>query len=185
MYTMLVPIVGFVLMLVAIFIESDPMAVHTNSNPPNPTAEIHSVRIIQSAAAPSARATYVSPTPTPSPEPTATPAPVGRVYAASETIAEITLPDIRALICSYDWDCPTALSIAHCESRYHPDSTNGIMLGLFQISDYDPVSGWQGWWRYFGFDSSRYAEPAYNVQLAYLIWQHSGWGPWQCMAVLE
>lgn len=79
-----------------------------------------------------------------------------------------------------------ALRVIRCESSGLPWETNGIMLGLFQISDYHPASGWQGWWRYFGFDSSRYAEPAYNVELARRIYDYdlshgyAPWTQWQC-----
>ena len=171
-------------MLAAVlFTETDTAAVHVGERPPpaikgngpnlESEAEWFNDPLIAYAAT-TERTESPAPSPTTTPEPIAPPAPSQRVHAA-------TAPsDIEAIICSYDWDCGTALRVAFCESRYHPDSTNGIMLGLYQISDYDPASGWQGWWRYFGFDSARYVEPAYNVELAYLIWQESGWDPWQC-----
>lgn len=165
------------LLAAVLFTEADTASIHTGERPPptfqvlQPSSEDFILPPI-SEAAPIER----TPSPTPTPEPIAPPAPPERVYAAAAPL------DIEAIICApeYQWDCGTALRVAFCESRYHPDSINGIMLGLYQISDYDPASGWQGWWRYFGYDPSRYAEPAYNVALAYLIWQQSGWHPWSC-----
>lgn len=77
-----------------------------------------------------------------------------------------------------------AKSVAFCESRWHPESTNGVMLGLFQLSD--TQQGWVGWWGYFGFDPKRYAEPRYNAQLALLVFEYDlarnqpPWTQWTC-----
>lgn len=79
---------------------------------------------------------------------------------------------------------PDVKRIATCESGLNPAATNGVMLGLMQISD--AQRGWQGWWRYFGYDSSNYADPRYNLSLARKIYQYSidrgqyGFSQWQC-----
>lgn len=72
-----------------------------------------------------------------------------------------------------------ALRVAWGESRWRPAATNGVMLGLFQISD--AQRGWPGWWQHYGFDSARYAEPVENARLAWLVYQYDiarGQAPW-------
>lgn len=135
MTTLITPILGVLMILTAVFVEADPMAIHTDSNPPNRAdiANVSNVRLIYPAAAPSARATYIPPTPspTPSPTPTATPAPAGRVTAAASAP-----DDIRAIICSYPWPCEEALFVAGAESGMNPDVWNhqgSGACGLFQL----------------------------------------------------
>lgn len=83
-----------------------------------------------------------------------------------------------------------AKAVSFCESRWHPDSKAGNQLGLFQLMDEVGSPGepgyWQGWWRYYGFDSSRYADPDYNSALAYLVYRYDidrgqpAWRQWTC-----
>lgn len=83
-----------------------------------------------------------------------------------------------------------AKAVSFCESRWHPASTSGNQLGLFQLMDEVGAVGepgyWQGWWRYYGFDSSRYADPDYNSALAYLVYRYDidrgqpAWHQWTC-----
>ena len=81
---------------------------------------------------------------------------------------------IQALICSYSWDCDTALRVAWCESRSDPAavSWNGTSYGLFQI--------WQGHaWRWPDF-WSEWMNPSRNVEYAYELYLEQGWGIWDC-----
>ncbi len=77
-------------------------------------------------------------------------------------------------ICSYSWDCDTALRIVWCESRFDPAavSWNGTSYGLFQI--------WQGHaWRWPDF-WSEWMNPSRNVEYAYELYLEQGWGIWDC-----
>lgn len=118
--------------------------------------------------------------------PVVTPAlPAAPTEAAYPTILSYEqLRDVLAQAGWPEWLAQQAIAVAFCESNYGRHKTNGVMLGLFQLSD--AQNGWQGWWQYFGFDSSRYAEPVYNAQLALLIVYYDierGYAPfsqWEC-----
>lgn len=79
---------------------------------------------------------------------------------------------IRALICSYPWNCAEALAVAYCESKFQQGAQNGTSWGVFQIN-YP-----------YHMDLIHYpyemllAEQ--NVAVAYQIWKDSGWEPWSC-----
>lgn len=81
-------------------------------------------------------------------------------------------PLLRALLCSYDWDCVTAERIVQCESRFDPAATNGVSWGLWQINAihaYRRPDFWSGW-----------MIPEVNTAWAYELWQEQGWGIWDC-----
>lgn len=201
MTTLLVPIIGFTLMLVALVVENDPMAVHTDSNPPNAEfAEIHKLTLIVPAAAPSERAIYVPPTPTPSPTPspvpTATPAPSQRVYAASEE--GFSEAEMRALFTEVgfpEWTHERALFITWCESRWrhweHNDTpaTGDDSYGLAQINIIGTLlPGRLAIAQSLGYPVTTAAElgallldPIANLRVAYVLsGGGTGWGAWSC-----
>ena len=122
--------------------------------------------------------------PTPVPTPTVSPSggqAVGAVYGV------LTASQVRSLAAQAgfpEWELDTVVAKAWCESSFQPWVINGVMLGLMQISDRQ--GSWQGWWEYFGFDTSRYADALYNLQLAKLIRDYEDergqrpWGNWEC-----
>ena len=130
-----------------------------------------------------------APTPLAASPDTRTPQPVtpggnARVWAAGGTLAPEDVPHVlRAAGWPEHLHHEATLQI-ECESTYRAYVTNGVMLGLFQISDRQ--GGWQGWWEYYGFDPARYAEPVYNAQLAWKIYNYdiergyAPWTQWQC-----
>lgn len=71
-----------------------------------------------------------------------------------------------------------ALSVAWCESRYHPDAVNGPSRGLFQIHEvhadqWAAVIGRSYW--------SSWDDPAANTTFARWLYRKAGgWGPWSC-----
>lgn len=91
---------------------------------------------------------------------------------AAVEAAALSVPD---LIASYDWPVDEALRIATCESGLQPWAENGRFKGLFQL---DTANG--GWFAYYGYDVSAWADPAVNVAVAHLLWQDEGWAPWSC-----
>ncbi len=76
--------------------------------------------------------------------------------------------DTAALICSYDWDCSTALAIVWRESRFEPEAVNPASgcAGLFQIN---PIHGYSREWLLV---------PENNVTVAYALYEERGWQPW-------
>lgn len=110
--------------------------------------------------------------------------PVTQEAAYPNTLSYEQLDQVLAQAGWPQWLHAQAIAVAYCESGYGRYKTNGVMLGLFQLSD--AQAGWQGWWRYFGFDSSRYSEPVYNAQLALLIVYYdidrgqSPFSQWEC-----
>jgi hypothetical protein len=74
---------------------------------------------------------------------------------------------------------PEALAVAYCESRWHPDSTNGDYRGLFQLAT--PF-----WFDYAGEDPERWGDPVVNARTAWKVYLYdlsrgqSAWQQWQC-----
>lgn len=81
--------------------------------------------------------------------------------------------DTEALVCSYSWDCQTALRIVQCESGWDSQAVGRHgERGLFQIS---PIHAWR--WPTFW---SEWMIPEVNVRWAYELWAEQGWGIWAC-----
>jgi len=99
---------------------------------------------------------------------------VGEAAEGSSMAADAT----RALVCSYDWPCEEALSVAWCESRHDPAavSPDGQNWGLMQINEstWRPFFGEARW--------SQVLEAEENVRMAWEIYQRAGmtWQPWSC-----
>lgn len=123
-----------------------------------------------------------TPTPAPTPEPTPTPAPVV-LQAAAPTEEPIVLQaaapapivlstDIEHMVCSYSWDCATALRIMWAESGGRPeawnpwDSQGRGVCGLFQVA----VPLHQGVLNLFGGDCYNAAT---NVAAAFHLYQET------------
>ena len=106
----------------------------------------------------------VSPQPSPIPDPQPEPIPV---LLPAELIAIVCAPE-------FAWDCGTAQRIVWCESRGHPDSTNGISYGLWQIwSGHAPYI--EGYWEHW-------SDPWYSTQWAYGMYVSAGYSfrAWDC-----
>lgn len=67
---------------------------------------------------------------------------------------------IQTLICSYSWDCSTALRVAGCESGFSTTAVNGSHFGLFQREG----------------ETSTDAET--QVRNAFAMYSERGWQPW-------
>ena len=84
---------------------------------------------------------------------------------------------VVSTICSYDWNCDTALRIVSCESHYKMDaiSWGGESFGLFQLhaATWAPIfeDFWQTW-----------DDPMRNTEMAWEIYKRAGysWAPWDC-----
>ena len=93
--------------------------------------------------------------------------------AAPEPPAFTPATDIEQWICTYNWDCRTALRVLYCESGADPNAIGrGSNYGLYQINAVH-ASHWAGFWEHW-------FEPAWNIALAYEIWTVRGWSPWAC-----
>lgn len=73
-----------------------------------------------------------------------------------------TMGHIQELICSYSWDCATALRVSSCESGFNPlaDNPHSSAFGLFQR---------------LGETST---DPKVQVANAYAMYVSRGWQPW-------
>lgn len=93
--------------------------------------------------------------------------------ADNPTIPTVPVGDLETLICSYGWDCATALRVARCESTMNPGAVGGAgERGLFQIHPVHAPALGDRWGQLF--------DPAVNVQVAFEMWSTQGWGPWTC-----
>jgi len=120
------------------------------------------------------------PTPEPTPIPTAAPTPVPTPVPTPEPTAPPMLTNaIEELVCSYPWDCHTALKIMWCESGGKPARIGytGHDFGLFQIND-GHARELPGFW-------DNWMNPEWNVDMAYnFFYVNRGWQPWSCAARL-
>lgn len=86
--------------------------------------------------------------------------------------------ELEALICSYDWDCGTALRVAACESTMNPGAISpGGDMGLMQVN---PVH--RGRVADMGYEWEHLLDPAVNLEVAWSIYADAGhsWRPWSC-----
>lgn len=75
-------------------------------------------------------------------------------------------------ICSYPWECETALAVVWCESRYDPAAIGAGSYGLWQLNSihaYRWPSFWENW-----------SDPEMNTAWAFELWQEQGFSPWSC-----
>ena len=82
-------------------------------------------------------------------------------------------------ICELPWPCAEALAVASCESTLRPDAVSwtGESFGLMQIH----AETWAVFMDAHGFDFwNQWMIAEKNLQMAYIIWQRSGWGAWSC-----
>ena len=112
----------------------------------------------------------------------ATPTPLAPPAPLPDVPAKWVVPDteprtVEALICSYSWDCDTALRIARCESGYRPDavSWDGTSFGVMQL--YAPV--WAGVFPDFW---SQWMDAEWNIARGWEIYVRAGYSfrPWAC-----
>ena len=91
---------------------------------------------------------------------------------------------VEVLICSYGWDCETALRVFKCENGYNdygywrPDvvSASGD-YGITQINADTWVSVFTDFW-----ENDNWADPAWNIARAYRVYLAAGgsFSPWAC-----
>ena len=81
---------------------------------------------------------------------------------------------IESLICSYEWNCPTALAIVQCESSGNASATNGISWGLWQIHAATWASFFPAFW-------DTWMIPEASTEMAWVIYKRAGsFSPWVC-----
>lgn len=127
---------------------------------------------VQALPPPTAPPVTVPPTLPPAPPTTAPPAPVE--LAPAQTIER---SDIEALICSYGWDCATALRVFWCESKHQPGavSPGGGNLGIAQVNTVHRAR-----WQAMGYSQADMLHAGPNLAVAHSIWAEQGWQPWSC-----
>lgn len=116
------------------------------------------------------------------PTPTARPAAqVGEVSVTSAPVPPTPIPQgapsgsVEEIICSYPWDCTTAVRVADCETggTFNPYATgHEDERGWFQIRF--------NHWGKPQCDPAYLYDPVYNTACAYSIWVEQGWSPWSC-----
>lgn len=98
-----------------------------------------------------------------------------RAEAPEPTKDELAEMTTEEYICSFDWDCKTALAVATAESGMRCDAqninkgTNSLDLGLFQINSVHLRKGWK---------VAELLDCTTNINRAYEIYKGSGWQAW-------
>lgn len=83
---------------------------------------------------------------------------------------------ITDLICSYGWDCQTALRVFRCESGLNPAAVSpGGDLGIAQVN---PIH--RGRWESMGYTRGDMLTAGPNLAVAWSIWSEVGWRAWSC-----
>lgn len=110
----------------------------------------------------------------PPPPPTTTTVPPPPPPAPPATIPPpADLNTLEQLICSYPWDCATALRVAACESGMNPAAVGAAgERGLFQIHPVHAPALGARWAQMF--------DPATNIAVAHELYRTQGWRPWSC-----
>lgn len=94
--------------------------------------------------------------------------------AATSSTVSYEPGSIQQLICTAFGDaCRPAVTVARCESTFHPDAVNGPNRGVFQINQvhadqWAAVTGVDYW--------SSWMDPATNIAFARWLYEQSGWG---------
>lgn len=86
--------------------------------------------------------------------------------------------DLETLICSYPWDCSTALRVAQCESTMNPRaiSPGGHDWGLMQVNTVH-----RGRVADMGYQWEDLLDPRVNLEVAWTIYAERGnWSAWVC-----
>lgn len=172
----------------------DEMALHLDENPPNELPVVSTTGSYRyTLVVPAPFGAHRSPAPTEEPMPLPLPVieklspAVDAACGYDHALTALSEAGMREVLTAAGWPeewHEEALRVSWGESNWCPAITNGIMLGLFQLSDRS-ANGWAGWWEYFGFDSARYAEPVYNAHLAWLVFSYeqehgyARWSNWQ------
>ena len=85
------------------------------------------------------------------------------------------------ILCSYPWDCNTAIRVVYGPTVACPTGESGG--NPYAVGDEDE----RGWfqihpahWGKPQCNPEFLFDPAYNTACAYSIWEDSGWGPWSC-----
>ena len=81
---------------------------------------------------------------------------------------------LEEYICTFDWDCQTALAVARAESGMRCDAqnvnrSNSLDAGLFQINSVHLRKGWR---------IGDLLNCRQNTEYAFEIYQGSGWSAW-------
>lgn len=84
---------------------------------------------------------------------------------------------IEELVCSYGWDCATALRVFTCESRLDPAAVDatGENWGLTQLNraTWEPHFGPERW--------ALVLDAGVNLEMAWEVYERGGgWFPWAC-----
>lgn len=91
------------------------------------------------------------------------------------------MPPVRDVVCTYPWDCATAMRIVDCETggTWDPNAVgNSGERGWFQIASVH--------WDKPQCDPVRLFDPVYNTACAYFVYAGDaetpgqGWNPWSC-----
>ena len=96
-----------------------------------------------------------------------------------DNVKTVSLSPVEQMICSYDWDCPTALQVAECESNMNPGAISPVNRngtrdwGLMQIND-------GAWKQAFPVRWAKVLDPEVNLAMAWHIYQLYRWQPWTC-----
>ena len=88
----------------------------------------------------------------------------------------LALPEsVATIICSYPWDCATAVGVACSESELWPLAANPSgARGVFQLM---PEHAWrftERGWDYW----TDWSDPVKNIAIAYELQAEQGWTPW-------
>lgn len=101
-----------------------------------------------------------------------------------EVPERLSSPQLDAVLILAGWPphlLDEARAVTWCESSWRPAADGGWNRGLFQVAwevdDGTAFTGWRDWAWSRGL-YGHWADPFFNAQLAYLIYQRNGWDAW-------